>query len=492
MAISFSQIPGNIRTPGVYVEVDNSRANSGLAQLNYRILVFGQKLSTGTAPANVPVLVTSRQKAQEFFGRGSLLALMFERLFDNNEYTEKWAVPLEDDDAGIAATGTFAISGTATAAGTINAYIGGKRVRSLVESGDSATTAATNLAAAINADGDLPVTASANTGTVTVTARNKGEVGNDIDLRLNYLGDLGGEKTPAGLTITVTKMADGANNPDIALAISALPDEIYNYWIGPYTDASNLTKIETELVRRFGPLVQLEGHYITAKADTVSNLITLGKSRNNPHVSIMDASNNSPTPAYEWAAAVGGRVAFSASIDPARPFQTLRLINVLPAPAEDRRTQTERNSLLYGGIATHDVTRAGDVLIERVITTYLENAQGAPDSSYLDANRLFTLSYLRQTYIARITQKYPRHKLANDGTVFGAGQAIVTPNVIRAESVAIAGDWALLGLIDSLEQFQEELIVERDLVDRNRINVVLPPTLVGQFRVLAALLQFRV
>ena len=32
-----------------------------------------------------------------------------------------------------------------------------------------------------------------------------------------------------------------------------------------------------------------------------------------------------------------------------------------------------------------------------------------------------------------VTSKYGRHKLANDGTRFGSGQAIVTPNVIRGE-----------------------------------------------------------
>jgi len=35
-----------------------------------------------------------------------------------------------------------------------------------------------------------------------------------------------------------------------------------------------------------------------------------------------------------------------------------------------------------------------------------------------------------------ITSKYPRHKLAPDGTRFGPGQAILTPTAAKAELVS--------------------------------------------------------
>ncbi|WP_269090163.1 phage tail sheath C-terminal domain-containing protein [Photorhabdus laumondii] len=81
---------------------------------------------------------------------------------------------------------------------------------------------------------------------------------------------------------------------------------------------------------------------------------------------------------------------------------------------------------------------AGNVVqIERMITMYRENSFGDPDPSYLDVETIATLSYLRYSTRVRITQKYPRHKLANDGTPFSAGQAIVTPSVIRTELLAL-------------------------------------------------------
>lgn len=105
----------------------------------------------------------------------------------------------------------------------------------------------------------------------------------------------------------------------------------------------------------------------------------------------------------------------------------------------------ERNLLLHDGISTLTVDDGGAVLIERLITTYETNAYGIDDISYLDVNTLKTLAYLRYSVRARISMRFPRHKLASDGTGVGAGQAVVTPKVIRAELIALFRDWETAG-----------------------------------------------
>jgi phage tail sheath gpL-like len=90
-----------------------------------------------------------------------------------------------------------------------------------------------------------------------------------------------------------------------------------------------------------------------------------------------------------------------------------------------------------------------------------------------------------------ITSKYPRHKLANDGTRFGAGQAIVTPKTIKAELVAQYRIDEFNGLVEDGANFKDNLIVERDPNDPNRLNVLYPPDLVNGLRVFAVLAQFR-
>jgi phage tail sheath gpL-like len=51
MSVPFNSIPTNLRVPFFAVEFDSSRATED-AELPYRALLIGQKLSGGTATAN--------------------------------------------------------------------------------------------------------------------------------------------------------------------------------------------------------------------------------------------------------------------------------------------------------------------------------------------------------------------------------------------------------------------------------------------------------
>ncbi len=490
MPISFNNIPIDIRTPGAFLEIDNSNANRGLPGMPSRILVLGQRLSTGTVAEAVPTRVLNEDEAEVYFGRGSMLHLMFRTLKKNNSWTESWAVALDDASGGVAASGTVTFGDGTTAAGTLNLYIAGQRVRVAVAADDAGSDIATKVAAAITAATDLPVTAAVNGSTaeqVDITARHKGLAGNDIDLRVNHYPD---EKLPAGLTVTFGAMSSGSGNPDIADAIAVLGDQWYTDWIVPWTDSSNLTALEAELADQFGPMTMRDGFAYTGARGTHSALTTLGNGRNSQHLSIMGA-DKAPSGPWAWAGAYGGTAAYHVKIDPARPLQTLPLPSIVPPKVEDRFTLQERNLLLHDGIATFTVDDGGIVRIERAITTYQTNAQSVADPSFLDLNTMKTLAYLRYSVRARILQKFPRHKLADDGTRFGAGQAVVTPKTIRAELIALFRQWEEAGLVENIDQFIEDLIVERDSSDVNRVNALIPPDIINQFRVFAGNVQFR-
>ncbi|MDH4319873.1 MAG: phage tail sheath subtilisin-like domain-containing protein [Desulfobulbaceae bacterium] len=489
MPISFDSIPSQLRVPLAYVEFNNERAVSGTPGIMHKILVIGQRLAAGEQAAEVPFRVNSPGHAEAAAGRGSMFSHMINALKLNNRFTETWGILLDDDVAGVAAAGNILFGGAVTAAGTLNLYIAGNRVRVAIAAAQTLSSIATAVVAAINADTSLPVTAAVNGGVpeqVDITARWKGETGNGIDLRVNYYQD---EKTPTGLTTTVTAMTGGTGNPDIADAVAVLGDEWWNHIVMPYTDSANLTALETELTDRWGPTRQIDGIAYAAYRGTQAATQTFGDGRNSLLVTCM-GTGISPTPPYVWAAAVAAEAAHSLAIDPARPLQTLVLDGVLPPAIEDRWTMEERNLLLYDGIATHTVDSGGRVLIERLITMYQENAYGVADPSYLDVNTPATLSYLRYSTRARITQKFPRHKLADDGTNYGAGQKIVTPKVIRNELIALFKEWELAGLVENIDQYKADLVVERDVNDRNRVNVLAPPDLVNQFRVFAEQMQF--
>ena len=485
--ISFDSIPSNIRVPLAYIEFNNNRAVSGTPGISHKLLAIGQRLSTGTVLAGVPTRITSAAQAEEAFGRGSMLSAMFNALKAANAYTETWAIALNDDAGGVFATGTLTFSGTVTRAGTLFLYIAGHRLTVAVAVSEASATTATNVAAAINANTALPVTASAALGVVTLTARHRGEAGNTLDVRLNYYD---GETLPTGLACAIVAMSGGTVNPSVAGAIAAMGPEWYNSIVMPYTDSANLALLETELTLRWGPTKMLDGIAYAAYRGTHSATGTFGNARNHHLISVMGTSI-APQPPYIWAAVYAGVAAASLSIDPARPLQTLELPAILPPAIAARWTLEERNLLLYDGISTFMVNAAGGgVQIERALTTYQRNSFGVEDPSYLDVNTPATLSYIRYATRARITQRFPRYKLANDGTQFGAGQAIVTPKTIRAELLALFRELESAGLVENFDQYKTDLIVERDANDRNRVNVLSAPDLVNQFRIFAEQIQF--
>jgi phage tail sheath gpL-like len=104
---------------------------------------------------------------------------------------------------------------------------------------------------------------------------------------------------------------------------------------------------------------------------------------------------------------------------------------------------------------------------------------------------LATLARLLRNQKQAITSAFPRHKLADDGTRFGPGQAIVTPGLIKAELVAEYRVDMFNGLVENIAAFKANLIVERDINNPNRVNVLYPPDLINQLRVFAVLAQFR-
>ncbi len=479
MAISLDAIPSTLRVPFVYAEFSSERAVQGPSVQPYRILVIGQRLTSGTVQALTAKRVTSEAQAKQYFGKGSMLANMLVALRKGNSFTETVAIAVDDDAAGVAAAGKIAITGPATSSGTLYVYIGGRRVTVGVASGQAADAIATAVAAAINANPDIDVTAAAALGDVNLTAKHKGAAGNKIDVRLNYNT---GEANPAGVGTTVTAMSGGTSNPDLAPLIAALGDTQYNVIAFPYTDAVSLKAIEDELASRWGPLRQIEGVAITADNASYAGLTSLGESRNSPHVAILPATG-SPTTPWEFAATAAGVVAYYSNIDPARQFRSLALPGVLPPPQKDRFTLQERNLHLYDGISTIAVDDGGTVRFERVITTYKTNAVGADDPSYLDLMTPLLLGYLRYDFRTSLLLRYPRHKLANDGTRFGAGQAIITPLEGKAFAVNKFRQWEENGYVENAAQFKRDLICERNASDPNRLDWLLPPDLVNNFMV---------
>ncbi len=494
MAVSFNYVPSDIRVPLFYAELDNSAAN--LSTGEYKSLLVGCATASGTGTMGTPISCATVGAAKELYGTGSELALMVEAFRKQCPTGQLYTIGIIPD-TGTAASGSITVAGTATESGTLAIYVGGEKYAVTVASGDTSSTVAAAIIAKLNSRSGNPVTAAVNSGDssiVDLTAKGVGVYGNEIIIAQNRLGVAGGEKGVAGITLTIVTMASGAGDIDVATVAAALGDEAYDFiGCGAACTATELNAWQEELedsAGRWSPTKMLYGHVFKALRGSNSTLASFGAARNDQHVSVFGLESNFPDPAWLVAAAVTGREAIFITNHPARPTQTGQLVGIMEPALADRFNLEERQTLLMNGIATLYVA-GGYVRIERAITTYQENAFGDSDTSYLDSETLFTLAYIQKRLKTAITSKYPRHLLADDGTRYGPGLAIVTPSVIKSELIAQYEAMETLGIVENAAIFAKNLIVERNATDPNRVDVLLPPDVVNQLRIFAVLNQFR-
>ncbi|MCK5600435.1 phage tail sheath subtilisin-like domain-containing protein [Candidatus Pacearchaeota archaeon] len=496
--ISFNNIPDTVRTPGVFAEVDNSRALTGLVPNPHKVLMIGEKTSVGNAALNTIYSITRASLADGYFGHGSLLTRMCEKFKKGNEFTELHAIAISSGTVQASARIAFSLAlshaGGAASAGnqTLNLLINGRQVYRNITSGWSAIDIASDAMTYISEQVNFPCTASvvAASGVLVLSALTSGAWGNYLDARVNYYD---GQSNPTFFadSVLISNFEGGVGGGDLDDVWAVINNEQYQYVIQPYVDATSLTSIEGELADRFKPLEDKQGHGFTVARGALASATTIGNSRNAPHNTILDMYNAPQDPA-EWAAALGAQASFNLNDDPARPLHYLELVDILPPPKEDEFTTAERQILLYDGIATFIVSSDGKVLIERCITTYQTNAAGVPDPSYLDIQTLATINEIRYQYKARMTTRFivPRFKLADDTFPVQGGEKIAQPKTIAQEIIALFTELQTAGLIENIDEFITSLRVERNSADKTRVDVLLPPDLINQFRVLAGLIQF--
>ena len=484
--IDFASFPvSSWRVPGAIAEIDNSRANTG--QITQRSLIVAQMESTGTAPPGIPLQVNGLAAAQAAFGATSMCVQMITRYRVLDPYGELWVLPLAD--VGTAATGTITIAGTPAAAGTLYPRIGGVPEATVVGTTDTPTTMAARLAGLINIDPLMMVTATAALGVVTLTARHLGLLGNDIDLRMNYLGVAGGETPVAGVTVTFAPMAGGTGFPNVAAALATLNTRTFDFIAMPYTAATSLNAMGTFLndtSGRWSPLQELFGHCFSAFRGTLGAKQTLGNSRNDQHVSIM-GFYDSPSTVWDWTADLTAACAVSQRADPGIPLQYMAL-NVLAPPDQSLDQPSVRNSLLYDGISTFNVV-VETVQTENIITTYQFNIAGQPDDSYLEAERLGGLTLLIRDMRSFILSNFARKKLVIDGTPIPTGSAMVTSQTVLAGCVARYRQQCIAGNAQDPDGFAQAAAGQNK--GNGTIALLLPFRLVNQLRLTAMLIQFQ-
>lgn len=487
-------LPGNIKVPFVYFGVDNSKA--GTFNQDNCIIVFGQKLPDGTANSDVPVEVFGNQV--ELFGAGSMLSSMIDVIFQNNPTVQIYAIA--QDAVGSASEWEISVGMpddgngnplTALAQGDIvRIVIAGKVYQITAELGDTEADIATALAQVINDDQLSAVVATAAGGLINLTAKNSGKTAGRLDIRTDYqrLG-----VSQSSVLLSVSQTATGAGDPDVSASIAAMPEECC--WIAfPYCTISDLSRLVNEMsdqTGRWNALEQLYGHAFSFFSGNPAARIAHSGNFNSQHLSIAGLEG-SPTPDYIFTAAISGKAALHLHDAPelSRPLQTVSLSGVLAPDLGFSESTQVKQALLCNGAATLSHGRDGVVRIERLITTYQENAFGVSDNSYLDVQTLAQLQYIIKYVKNRLTTLFPRHSLKPDGSFLPPGASAITPEIMRGYVASFGRELANLCVIEDVEEFINRIEVDADPNNPGCLNINICPALVDQFRIAKVLVQF--
>lgn len=461
--ISFDNIPSSIRKPGKYFEFNTKLAVRTLPGNLQKTLIAGQRLAAGSVLANTLVDVFSSDQAATFFGRGSIAHLMVLAALNTNPYLTLQVIALDDAGGSIAATQTLTIANTATGAGVATLNVGDQNVVVAVSVGDTPTVIAAALVAQIAKQPDLPFTAGNAAGVITLTAKNKGTLGNAIKTSAQV--------TAASVTAVLAAGVAGATDPTIATALATAFAAGHNIIASAWNDTVNLTALRTHLDNVSGPLEQRGAIGVYGHTGTLAASTTLAASINSGRITgalVPSAYENS----YEVAASYAALIA--SEEDPARPLNTLPLTGILANPLANRLGRVEQENALYNGVTPTEVGPGDKVQIVRAVTTYILDPQGVPDVSLFDLTTIRTLDYVRKAIRERISLRFPREKLSSR-----------TAAKVRSEIIDVLSKLEELEIVENVAVNLPSIIVEKDSQDNNRLNARIPTDVVNGLHVFA-------
>jgi phage tail sheath gpL-like len=467
MAITFEQMPSSRRTPGRYVEFNTRLASRGLRANPIKVLFIGQRLAAGSKSALELDAISTGSQARDYYGRGSILALMLEAGLRANGSMQAWAMALDDNGGGTAGTQTITISGTPDADQSVSVWVAGQKVDVAITTADDANAIAAAIDAALdNVEvPDLPMTPSVTTNVVTLTARNKGTLGNGIDVHVEFSG--------TGVSAVVATGITGATDPDVAGATALLASEDFDFIAIDQNVAGELNDLETFLDGLPHPLVGKGAIGVFATTGTITDATTLAA--NYSTSGYMVGVNFPGSPTWSPVLAAVMTAVLASQEDPALPYNNLPLPGVLnPWSLSDKLTPTEAETALFNGVCPIVVGAGQQARILRAITTYTENDSAEADDALLDVTTPRILFWLRAQVVSMLGTKYPRAK-----------NTARRRQDIRSDILGLLYTAEDLEILENVEANEDGVLVELN-ADPSRTDIAIPADVVNGLHVLAA------
>lgn len=461
--IAFDNIPGSIRVPGRYIEFNTRTAVHGLPQNPQKMVLIAPMLTNGSQPPLTPVNLFSDAEAADLFGAGSWAHLCVRQAFTNNAYLDLTVIGVADKaDGATAASGSVAVAGTAAAAGIATVTVGGVGYATTVTAGEAAADVAARLRALLDAPDSLVVTAGSGSN-ITLTAKCKGEIGNEIALSV--------KNTAGGITLTPTAISGGEGNADISAALTKIAGKRYHVICSAFSDDANAKALSNHLTAVSNAIEKRGAIGVMGWRGTLATGTTFTGKLNDGRISVAWYKK-----AVEGNAliAAGYAAVLAFEEDPAKPLNTLAIKGLSVTADADWPLFAECNNALYNGLTPLTVVN-NQVQILRAVSSYTKNATGTDDPALLDITTIRTLDYTRDAIDQRIALRFPRDKLNER-----------TRRAVRSEILDVLLKLEEAEILENVAANKHLLQVERDGSDANRLNAAIPADVVNGLHVFAA------
>ncbi|MDG6895040.1 phage tail sheath subtilisin-like domain-containing protein [Volucribacter amazonae] len=462
MSIEFNHIPQSLRKPGVYTEYNNKGAVNSLPNNKQEVLIIAPMTKENAMAFTGAIQIYSDKEAMSYFGAGSWAHLMSKIAIRNNSLLNLSVIGLKDNSAGVAATATVTLNGTATVIGVMGVNIGGTEYKISVNKSEDAATVANRLTAVINAGEESLVSATVSSKTITLTAKSKGQIGNEIALSTyNSVSDM---------TIAATSFTGGQENADIAPALASVAGTKYDVIISAFSDEKNAVALREHLATVSAPLEKKPGIGVLGWRDSLATGTTFTGKLNAERLTVgwyKGCIQGNALIAAGYGAIIAGEE------DPAKPLNTLEIKGLSLVDVSNTPLLTEANQALYNGLTPITMVNQR-VQIMRAITTYTKSATNTDDPSYLDLTTIRTLDYVRKAVEQRLELRFPRDKLSQR-----------TPKKVRSEIIDVLVKMEEAEILENVQSHLAKLMVERDNVDVNRLNLAIPTDVVNGLHIIA-------
>lgn len=391
MAITLTGYSDSDKVPGAYAEVIFGAGPINLRSLTMILLVCGLKSSAGTMTPDVDVVeIATVSEANTLYGQGSEGARMCSAaLREAKGYRLMGCTPT--GAGGVAASCTVTYATTASSAGTWIYWLGGTKIEVQVASGDNVTTQGDALVTAIGKLPDLPITASNNSGTVTLTMKHAGIRGNqwiiyqDKTLKPGATTSTiaGGTAVTSSTNVNGAPFTNGTGTETMTTMLAVLGNGRYNRIAIAQNDATSLAAWETYVDAKAGPLEGKTEHVVVATNGTSSAAISLAQTTlNNARFQLLTQFEGETHPS-EVAAAFAAKRASVEGTTPNSGYDGYTFVTVQPQrfPGQSPARTTQQTQLDSG--VTPIVLANGRAQVVRAITTRCLNG-ATPDYRTID------------------------------------------------------------------------------------------------------------